>query len=1511
MKGSKARNFKVLIVSLVILLWSVIPVLAQNSPVAHIDLPLVPASVKPGSSAFTLTVNGSGFVSGSTVYWDGSARATTFVSGMQLTALINAGDVAAASTASVMVVNPAPGGGCSNVAFLQITNPVSTISLSGVASSTGDSPVAVAAANFNGDSFMDLAIANESDNTVSILLGNGNGTFQPQVTYPTGAGPLGVAVGDFNHDGFLDLAVVNSGENKYGQLVNTVSILLGNGDGTFQPQVDYSTGQLPVSVAVGDFNGDGNLDLAVVAQYDNAVSILLGNGDGTFQPEIEYGVSGQPMDVVVSDFNHDGSLDLGVANYTAHTVSILLGNGDGTFQPASDYNATQNPSSLVAADFNGDGIPDLAVADFGSSAVSILLGNGDGTFQNQVRYATGVYPESVTTGDFNGDGILDLALATDNGLGSVSILLGNGSGTFQSAVNFPAGLLPVGIAAADFSGDGSLDIAAADANNNTASILLGSTLVYAPTSLSFGNLNLGVSSSPQSVTLANLGANAVSISNIVTSAPFAQTNTCGASLAAGSNCSVSVTFTPSAAGTANGTLTITDNATGSPQTVALSGSGTGATASFNPSSLNFGNQAVNTSSTGQTVTMTNTGNATLNIGSITTTGSFQVSGSSCASTLAVSASCNITVIFDPTQSGPLSGSVNVSDNGYASPQTVTLTGTGVQGNFTFNPSSLTFAVQLLNTTSAGQTVTLTNAGTAPVTISSVITPASFPQTNTCGTSVAAGASCTMTVTFHPTNIGSLGGTINIYDNAPNSPQQISVSGTGTQVSLNPTSLNFGSINLGITSSAMVVTLTNLGSNALTITSSQLGGTNPSDFAEINNCGSSVAAGASCSYDITFTPGGMGGRNATLSINDSGGASPQVIGLAGTGTSQVSGPEGSFSPTGLNFGNQNYNVKSAVSKVTLTNTGSAALAITSISTTGNFADTTTCPSSLAAGANCTISVTFTPKSVGAQSGTVSVLDNAPDSPETVPLTGTGVGALAAVSPGSLSFGVQVIGTSSPSQPVTLTNTGNAALSITSITPPASFTETNNCGSSLAAAASCTINVSLEPAKTGTLSGNLTIKDNAAGSASQSVALSGTGTAMSITPSSLTFGTQNLGTTSAPQVVSVTNKSTSAVTVNSVSFTGTNSTDFAQTNTCGKSLAADATCDITVTFTPGGTGSRSASLSLNDTGGASPQTVPVSGTGNPTGSGPQITFNPTSLNFGDQNYNTISKGQNITVYSTGSSTLNISSVTASGNFQVVTNGCPASMAPGTSCTVNLTFTPESVGAIGGSLNVADNATGSPQAVPLSGTGEGSVPVVSTTSLTFAAQVVNTSSASQPVTLSNQGNISLTVNSISVPSGYSQTNNCGSSVAAGASCTINVTFTPTKSGTVSGTMTISDTGAGNTSQKISLSGTGTYAKFSPTSLNFGTVGVGASSTPQNVILTNTNTVSSMTISSVTMTGNDPSDFSQTNNCGKSLAAGASCTITVTFTPQATGSRTASLSVADSGGGGSQTVALSGTGD
>src|SRR5216684_3491351 len=321
------------------------------------------------------------------------------------------------------------------------------------------SPSSVAVGDFNADGVPDLAVANTDSNSVSVLLGNGDGSFQTARSFGAGIWPSSVAVGDFNADGVPDLAVANRGSND-------VSVLLGNGDGRFQAARSFAVGSALVSVAVGDLNGDGVPDLAATKGNSNDVSVLLGNGDGSFQAPRDFGVGARPFSVAVSDFNGDGVVDLAVADSAAIEVSILLGYGDGSFEVTPALRVPVNPVSVAAGDFNGDGVPDLAVVNMGTSpsyvdgTVSVLLGNGDGRFQEARSFAAGSLPSSVAVGDFNGDGLPDLAVANDHpSMGTVAVLLGNGDGSFQTARSFGAGSHPSGVAVGDFNGDGVPDLA--------------------------------------------------------------------------------------------------------------------------------------------------------------------------------------------------------------------------------------------------------------------------------------------------------------------------------------------------------------------------------------------------------------------------------------------------------------------------------------------------------------------------------------------------------------------------------------------------------------------------------------------------------------------------------------------------------------------------------------------------------------------------------------------------------------------------------------------------------------------------------------------------------------------------------------------------------------------------------------------------------------------------------------------------------------------------------------------
>jgi hypothetical protein len=284
--------------------------------------------------------------------------------------------------------------------------------------------------------------------------------------------PTAVAVGDFNGDGKLDVVTANSG------FTSTVNVFLGNGDGTFQGPRSIRVPELPNSIAVADLRRNGKLDVVVAGVQD--VVVLLGNGDGTFQPPTSY-FSGSPSSVAVGDFDGDGTPDLVTANRSSGLVGVFLGKGDGTFQLVRYSNAGQQPSSVAVGDFNEDGKDDVVVTNAFSAQASVLLGNGDGTFQGPVPYAVGPNPVSVAVGDFNGDGHQDLVVSTKGGAGGsgagLNVLLGNGDGTFGPAVLFPAGTSPGAVAVADLNGDGKDDLVTADAGSDfggsTVQVLLG------------------------------------------------------------------------------------------------------------------------------------------------------------------------------------------------------------------------------------------------------------------------------------------------------------------------------------------------------------------------------------------------------------------------------------------------------------------------------------------------------------------------------------------------------------------------------------------------------------------------------------------------------------------------------------------------------------------------------------------------------------------------------------------------------------------------------------------------------------------------------------------------------------------------------------------------------------------------------------------------------------------------------------------------------------------------------
>lgn len=335
--------------------------------------------------------------------------------------------------------------------------------------SVNSSPDSVVVGDFNGDGKLDL-VTSDFWNFVSVMLGNGDGTFSTAVDYPTDdriySFPASVVVGDFNGDGELDLAVGNT-------YYSSVSILLGNGDGTFGFPTLFDVTGAPYSLAVADFNRDGKLDLATGDFDSDKLSILLGRGDGTFVSSGAYDVGVGPLSVRVGDFNHDGDADLVVANWRNDTIGVLLGRGDGTFCSMNTFSVGAGPNSIDVADLNGDRKLDVVVANGDTSSISVLFGRGDGTFTPSVNYSVGNLPAFVMIGDLNGDHRPDLIVGnagySDT---SLSLLLGEGRGKFAPAVTYVLDSYPFFAAMADFNDDKKADLALAMYFEDSVFVLL-------------------------------------------------------------------------------------------------------------------------------------------------------------------------------------------------------------------------------------------------------------------------------------------------------------------------------------------------------------------------------------------------------------------------------------------------------------------------------------------------------------------------------------------------------------------------------------------------------------------------------------------------------------------------------------------------------------------------------------------------------------------------------------------------------------------------------------------------------------------------------------------------------------------------------------------------------------------------------------------------------------------------------------------------------------------------------
>jgi hypothetical protein len=858
----------------------------------------------------------------------------------------------------------------------------------------------VTVADVNGDGIPDVLVSNGcsadsncTGSTVGVLLGNGNGAFEPAVTYDTGGdNAYSVAVADVNEDGKPDLIVAN-------QCVScasgTVAVLLGNGDGTFQKAMTFSSGGYRAfSVAVADVNLDGRPDLIVANYGSNNVGVLLGNGNGTFRAAVTYGSGGPsgsvPFSVAVADLNLDGRPDIVVAN--GDDVGVLLGNGDGTFEPVVTFGSGGGAYSIAVADVNGDGKPDIVVGNghnVGSDdgSVSVLFGNGDGIFQTAVTYASGGDDaNSVTVADVNGDGKPDLIVAnycigpSNCANGTVAVLLGDGDGTFEPAVSYGSGGgESVSVAVADLNRDGLPDLVVANiVSNNVGVVINNDANDLGPTATAWVSSanpsNYGQSVTFTATVTAEVGGTPTG------TVSFLDGNTSLGNSSLNSNSVATLSTSSLAVGTQSITVIYNGDTHFVPsEAPAKSQLVQGSVGRLGTSLIAFGGHALGISSA-KTEALNNAGNEQMTVTSVTATGDFAVQANSCMNGVKPSTHCNVNVVFTPTQLGPRSGTLTFTDNASNSPQTAQLTGTGLSGTNTTLVSSL-------NPANFDQTVTFTatvagQSGATPTgTVGFLDGTTSLGKSSLNSSGVATFTISTLSVETHSITATYDGDT----QFAPSTSSILNQVVMGTvAVSPSTTSLSFGDQVINTTSGPKIVVLTNTGGDTLTIGGVTVDG----NFAiSENTCGATLAGGAKCSVKITFTPTMLTEQTGTITVADNAPNSPQTVTLTGKGEAQVV-----WSPTSMSFAAQAVGTTSAAKNVTLTNNLSTALGITSITFTGtdpgDYAQTNTCGGSVAAKGRCTISVMFTPKATGIRTGTLNVSDSANNSPQTVTSTGTG-------------------------------------------------------------------------------------------------------------------------------------------------------------------------------------------------------------------------------------------------------------------------------------------------------------------------------------------------------------------------------------------------------------------------------------------------------------------------------------------------------------------------------------------
>lgn len=916
--------------------------------------------------------------------------------------------------------------------------------------------------------------------------------------------------------------------------------------------------------------------------------------------------------------------------------------------------------------------------------------------------------------------------------------------------------------------------------------------------------------------------------------------------------------------------------------------------SVTPSSISFPSTIINFTAASQTITLSNSGSTAIDISGIALTGANVgdfTYNNSCTSTLSANQTCTIQVSFSPTVTGSKYAYLTIANSATSEPVAIALTGTAVDGSgaLSVSPTSLSFS-QL----SVPQTITLTNSSASTIAIQSIsLSNQNFTETNTCGNSISANASCTISVTAAVPNTDSatpLTGTLTIVAGdtigVHTVPLSTSIAPAPGPLVVTPNALSFT-----VAGVPQSVTLTNSGSTVLTLQSITVGN---SAFAQTNTCGNTLAPAATCTVSITVNSLGATALNSSLTIvaNDAVGTHTVALSAVASGTL----PPLSVSVSSLTFPSTLLYFSSPVQTFTITNNTPDAI-LYSISFTGaaanNYTLTDSCSYPLQGGQSCTEQVTFTPVTAGAHNGSLEyTLDSS--TLATIPVTGTGVagtGGAVTLSPSSLTFtqfGVPA--------PVTVTNTGTTAVAIGPITLSDDFpgyAQTNNCGSSLDPQSICTIEVSatqisLGYADTGTLT---VVTGDATGT--HTLPLSTPSSSVQIGASGpIAFGSWVVGATSAPQTFYFVSRGNTDV---NMDITGPDASAFSFDPTASVSYTSPngscpTGCSFPIYFTPSRLGPHTATL-VTSYGNAT-----LTGTGSPAGPSFVLSGNIPNPIYQIYGPGVAPLSLSITVTNNGSTPLNLSAAMTGANASqyILTNQCPATLpvevansTVSSICYLGVTFAPNQYGSLPADLKVTDNTSGISQTMTFMGFGQYPGPTISPQSILFGDVQIGSVSAPTSTTVAAPDGHPVTVSYLSPEFGVTTTS------CSETPCQIGVTFAPTATGTVNGTITFQDV-VTKTSGSIYVGGTGGVpaVSLSPSVLSFSTRSTGSTSIAQTVTLTNSGNAP-LNISSISIGGANAADFVQSNNCSSPIAVGAGCTFSISFAPSEVGDLSAAVQI------------------